>query len=432
MELVQLQEGDSRTRFFDDLNGFVEHRHLRRYQRDIYISGAFTMEDALSGQKIACDTTLLAPHKTFAWRFRFPTREFWLTSSGPNHGYAISAIVNPQSGLIVLAPGADAGIATGFGNYIMANEIARTEQNATALLAGHQNFAHFIWNEMPALLELEAYEPALLSVFTSYEPILPLAELINWPAGVPVRHMAVPDGISEHAGVLFAAGSTLVTAATQARVIRHAKAGRNVALPQHEVRRVWISLRRLYRCAVNELEVFNELIARLGQDARRYEIILDGYSLPHDLLLPGRYDVEWQREQSDLVGRGAAALINSNRSQNVAIIDLTGADLPTAIAWAATADAYICHHGTQQHKIGWLTSIPGLIHVNPHILASQPWGWTAEQAEGAAMPAYVPAALIEDCDSGNERQDNPFFRDYAFKDVGQTAKFMHDFLAEVL
>jgi len=232
---------------------------------------------------------------------------------------------------------------------------------------------------------------------------------------------------------LFAAGASLVTAAAQARVIGQCRArAADVPSRQHDVRRVWISLRRLYRCAVNELEVFQELIARLGTAARRYEIILDGYSLPHDLLAPGRYDIAWQREQSDLVGRGAATLINSNRSQNVAIIDLTGADLPTAIAWAATADAYICHHGTQQHKIGWLTPIPGLIHVNPHILASQPWGWTADQAEGAAMPAYVPAALIADCDSGNERQDNPFFRDYAFKDVGQTAQFMHDFLAEML
>jgi hypothetical protein len=387
MELIQLQEGDSRTRFFDDLNGFVAGRQLRRYQRDIYISGAFVLDDLASGQKIAGDTTLLAPHKTFAWRFRFPTREFWLTSSGPNHGYAISAIVNPQSGLIVLAPGADPEIAVGFGNFVAAHDIAEQEQKVTALLAGHQNFAHFIWNEMPALLELESYEPALLSVFTSYEPILPLSQMIRWPAGVPVRHMALPDRITPHAGILFAAGSSLVTAATQARVVGLCSArAADVAARPHDARRVWISLRRLYRCAVNELAVFQALIARLGAEACRYEIVLDGYSLPHDLLLPGRYNVEWQREQSDLVGRGAAALINSNRSQNVSIIDLTGADLPTAIAWAATADAYICHHGTQQHKIGWLTSIPGLIHVNPHILASQPWGWTADQAAGAAMP----------------------------------------------
>jgi hypothetical protein len=81
--------------------------------------------------------------------------------------------------------------------------------------------------------------------------------------------------------------------------------------------------------------------------------------------------------------------------QSVFIVDTTDLQLAEAIAFASVANFYICHHGTQQHKIGWIYDVPGVIHASPSVVKSQPAHWVQSQSEGSVLPVYVPDHLVK-------------------------------------
>lgn len=435
--ITRLEPGDAQSVLFEHLNAYTAERQLRRYQSDIWREGSFSIR-ASGNVALHCDLTLFAPVKAYAWRFCGGGRIFWLASSGPNMGYAINALIDPDTRQMALAPDADLDIALAFARYILAGALPGGATEPCYLLAGHQNFAHFIWNEMSGLLELEGQASAISGVLVSYEPIAPLTELIAFPPGIEVRQIAVSREfgapVSAHAGVLFSVGAEFVSANTQRRVAAACagRAGGQILKPAC-TKRIWLSLRTLYRTAVNELEAFQELIALLSETKAPCQILLDGYSLPSDLEFPFRYYPDYERSLSEQVRERARRLIEMTGPSGVEIIDLTGCNLPAAIAWAATADVYICHHGTQQHKIGWLNATPGMIHVNPHVLRTQPAHWMANQAHGAILPDYLPGDMVEDQETAtNTRQHDPYFRDYNFIDPKAAARAMFAFVCGVL
>ena len=437
MDILGLSQSDDdpHLALFDRLNAFTRGRQLRRYQRDIWLSGRFTIELPGNREPRQADGTLLAEVKAYAWRFPGAEGPLWLTSTGPNLGYAISAIINPKDKTIILAPEGDVEITALFARAITGIPSIAGNPSEAILLAGHENFAHFIWNELPALLELESLDAKISAVHTTFEPILPLGRLTRLPSSLTPRPSILARGwmdpVLVQPGVLFSAGSTLVTRQTQNRALERCRSETGpIPLKTAGTKRIWISLRRLYRTASNELDVFTRLLEMLGRAERKFEILLDGYSLPQDLSFSGRYNIPWQEAQNRLVTDFAAMLIAAAGHTKLTIHDLTRCNLATALAWAATADAYICHHGTQQHKIGWLNAVPGLVHVNRHILATHPGRWTAQQAEGAIPPDYMPEEMIGYTRSDNARQDMPYFQDYCFTDPQKAADIMFAFLLE--
>ncbi len=158
MDILGLSQSDDdpHLALFDRLNAFTRGRQLRRYQRDIWLSGRFTIELPGNREPRQADGTLLAEVKAYAWRFPGAEGPLWLTSTGPNLGYAISAIINPKDKTIILAPEGDVEITALFARAITGNPSIAGNPSEAILLAGHENFAHFIWNELPALLELDA------------------------------------------------------------------------------------------------------------------------------------------------------------------------------------------------------------------------------------------------------------------------------------
>jgi hypothetical protein len=62
------------------------------------------------------------------------------------------------------------------------------------------------------------------------------------------------------------------------------------------------------------------------------------------------------------------------------------------------ANVYFCHHGTVQHKIGWFTPVPGVVHCNRAMLAATPAVWVAAQSEIAVPPLYLSPDIIGDAD----------------------------------
>ena len=92
----------------------------------------------------------------------------------------------------------------------------------------------------------------------------------------------------------------------------------------------------------------------------------------------------------------AAKVTNRLVHRNSKIYQTAGRPLSEALALARTCDFYVCHHGTVQHKIGWFTCVPGVVHANTRVAQSKPALSVAAQTEGGQPPSYLPAELIED------------------------------------
>ena len=73
-----------------------------------------------------------------------------------------------------------------------------------------------------------------------------------------------------------------------------------------------------------------------------------------------------------------------------------GLSLLESIDLSALAQFYFCHHGTVQHKIGWIAGCPGVVHSNRRVLEQSPGAWVEAQAPGTPRPIYIPADYVRD------------------------------------
>ena len=89
------------------------------------------------------------------------------------------------------------------------------------------------------------------------------------------------------------------------------------------------------------------------------------------------------------------------------------------IATAALATCYFCHVGTVQHKIGWTTSVPGMIHANRRIISGKSAVWHApSRLENGVLPEAVPPRMV----TGAGKEE-----DYRILDTVGVAKTVCDF-----
>jgi hypothetical protein len=296
------------------------------------------------------------------------------------------------------------------------------------LLIGHGNYAHSLWNEYPALVEAEALVPAgNLEAVVLHEQFAPLERICRFHPALTVRKIAMREGHSFVADTVFALGANLVTDTVRARVLDAVLGPDRQAPPPSDRLVLWVSFRLMYRHAVNEADALFRIFQALQGTGQCFDIVLDGFSLPDDLHVAGRYDVGYLE---DLARRTAAlgdALVARCREAGLDRLRFEHAgscSLPDSVRAAARVDYYLSHHGTQQHKIGWLFDVPGMIHGNLQVTNSGPARWVQEMANTLNCPRYVPARFIADAESGNERQHMGYFRDYQFAAIDELAEFV--------
>jgi hypothetical protein len=72
------------------------------------------------------------------------------------------------------------------------------------------------------------------------------------------------------------------------------------------------------------------------------------------------------------------------------VLSLVGLPLLEIALYATIADAYLAHHGSIQHKIGWLGHCHGVVHANRTVL-STPLLWEpALRGPGGRYSAGLP------------------------------------------
>lgn len=77
-----------------------------------------------------------------------------------------------------------------------------------------------------------------------------------------------------------------------------------------------------------------------------------------------------------------------------------------SIAYAHTADCYLSHHGSLQHKIGWIANCPGVVHSNKTVLNTPrrfPAFWARQDT---VPPIYIDANAVDDVAGYTELQNN--------------------------
>jgi hypothetical protein len=300
------------------------------------------------------------------------------------------------------------------------------------LVSGFSNYAHLMWNELPALLDIENWASTKVDdIAVIFEPFGPFETTVHWPGTTRIHKTSdaeVGGDARFQDALLFTPGSTVVTMETRLRLRQVCRSYKRVWEKEDRgAFTVWISLRRMYRCATNLLALLAAVIRRLEDAELAVDIVLDGFSLPYDLAVEPRYATEYLEGHQKMVETQARDFISEITPicRHVRILDTTDASLPAAITFASQADFYICHHGTQQHKIGWLHDVPGLIHGNLAVTARSPRGsWAQEQCDSPIQPEYIPAEFIGDAVTDNERQDMPEFRDYEFIAIERCADFV--------
>jgi hypothetical protein len=97
------------------------------------------------------------------------------------------------------------------------------------------------------------------------------------------------------------------------------------------------------------------------------------------------------------------------------------------MAAARHADFYICHSGTQQHKIGWLYDVPGIIHTNAYFSNNYSTWWVAQMAMSPIIPAMISHDIVKEY-NGVEIHDDITRRDYVFTDIN---KFCCEVISEM-
>jgi hypothetical protein len=425
---------------FVALNRYVNSQRLLQYQLNIFETGRFDVLDITSDDIVSCSGTFQPEFKRFAYRFAGRSGVFWLIAAEISQAYEIDAVFLEQERTVYLRKSDDPSIepiVAALVRYLDSNNVELPPTPASArLVVGHPNFAHFIWNEMPALLDLEEREDGQVPhIAVTYEPILPFEKLIRWNSASIRVKTQVSEVLRQPAGyepsVLFSLGSRLVTKKVKQRIVEECTwyAHQSGVMPTTRDRIVlWVSLRLLYRHPVNQLAAFIELFRQLSLLNQKFAIILDGYSLPHDLDFLGRYNADLERSHSSELSKLVQDLkdeISNFGTDQVTVIDGTQADLPTSIFLASHADFYVCHHGTQQHKIGWIYRAPGVIHANRHILETRPTNWTRNQTEDPGAVYFTPDHLISEFDNvKNKRRHVPYFADYEFTDPVAFADFV--------
>lgn len=418
------------------LNAYVHDQTVRQFQHDILSTGEFQLVSPWTGRALECVEARLIAYVNDPYHFKLPLyayrfqdrTDIWVMSFQIGLGFPLCALYIhgvylaytqarpplPAAYAILkrLAPEFDAVAETTLEETVLAEPLA---------ILGHPNFAHHMWNELPALNRLRSNTP--FSIQTLFAPLGPLTGL---PEPGPFRALRCtrkpyfsPIG-GEHLDQQTAQGLTAhFPAPTKER-------------PQGNARLIWIAHRDDGRSCEN----FLEMLKAFDQRVRRVctpRYIFDSFSAPEDLQQawydPVRTAFETRQAQSDVIFQAMTEAVGGREAVHATTSGLT---LTQALALAQDADFYISPVGSIQHKVAWLQSIPGLVH-GPH--SSMNWhvaNWHGQKSQIAVAPCVLPAELVQDTQASAHHPNAARNMNYRITDPDRAARVAVDHLCDTL
>ena len=431
-----------------DLQSAPKEKYGRWYQRSLLRRKFFEIISPRTGDRICSGDSLIVDATIF---YRFPSDPDLLLASPYDkmgEGYPIAGIVCLTSRLICRLGDLTRGVPPERVENV--ESLIRDPQWRTVrqalevrIITGDWNFAHHAWNQLGVLEKFgQTANPDLsITIEPLLQPLGPLIELLPELAAWPI----IPKGwiaLTENKPGLvhvFPGGSvvskTIRDRVQKVAIKRASEPWRKFAerLVKRHTPVVWISIRTVNRTAVNQQEALTCLCKRLFALYPRCAIILDGFSIPDDFssnALYGDREIQKQTVARDMEEASAiAAAVNASGrpAQAQDLVMAVGLNVLESILLAHAADFYVCHHGTVQHKIGWLAAKPGVVHTNPRALRLNPAQWVSGKMEEPPEIFYIPEVLVRDqgAKSTETEQDRSrFFDNYEFVNVDRFSDFV--------
>jgi hypothetical protein len=271
-----------------------------------------------------------------------------------------------------------------------------------------RHFAHNLWNELSAVEALLGALPDQKISF--WETVAPFGRLEDlFPQLSKPSVIRKPCSAEQlHLEMLKAAPFVVpgvrrwIPASLAARVQAHARrsypaAARDAAAFRAEAAAVlWITIRTDMRTWIGQVDGFANLIQALADEIPSLSIIFDGFSVPEDSKSFGADHIRDERQ--------TVTEIVSRLPKQLPIKNIVGVSLCEAIVWSGAADYYVAHHGTPQHKIGWIANLPGVVHAGENLRSQIDKHAAFTAREGSHQPTYRFGRVVRD-DTRDARRD---------------------------
>ena len=324
-----------------------------------------------------------------------------------------------------------------YGDAVVRRAGTPEERSVVLLLSNTENFAHHLWNFFPGFerivdhglaghvdeirhggSEFFGTPAALFPEFATARFVREERETLRDPYPFSTRHLILQPG------------GYFIRKALVQRVVERMQSLPSGGLPEpppvgdRPFPVVWIGLRVGSRSWVNQERAVPRLIDEVLARHPEALFLLDGYSYPvgHDLISD-----KWRPTISQL--HGLASEVRANSQHPDRIIDMVGNTLRESVLWAAATDVYLAPNGTTQHKVGWLTTGPGVCYGPPSLADSPPDRRPgAFEAEGRPIPISVIGPTVSEGRRRGRNDSRPHF-DNVRLDFDEVLTVMLDLIA---
>lgn len=251
------------------------------------------------------------------------------------------------------------------------------------------NFAHFLWNILPAI-ENAISAPKEIEIYIGSDPFNlrlkhPYADIL-----IPVEQRRLRKCWSPH--LLFMGGSSFFPDRVRRKLLSSIINER-----EPEDLKIYISVRPdiAHRYLINQVDFLCSLVSAFHEKYPDMEFVLDGFSMPEDIERP-TYNDFFRSLYSKMIEKSRLAIreiADALPDSGIKINDITGLNLSSALETISSCSYYVCHAGTQQHKIAWLFPRNGFVHGVTTDSAAK---WHAEHSECALVPSTFDSRIVDE------------------------------------
>jgi hypothetical protein len=340
----------------------------------------------------------------------FPEDELVIRYEGHRYGFNKSHIIILKASMV--------NFYQGFLDYF-----SQANPKKIAVLIGHPNFAHHLWNELSALYRLKQKRilKKIDRIFVIRETLGAIVDIFPELAKAKIQQLNDTLSLNEET-LSFLENVQPIEPWIISEMLKNNYCFINLAdnfIPHGLTRRIygvakqeanpqtldtirrakkqyfpllWISIRTQDRTWIQQTEGLTNIINALSQKFPNLGIVFDGFSPPADCHnLTANQLLAIDREKAVVKD------IVANVSSNVSTFDIIGNSIFEANLWAHAVDLYLCHFGTLQHKIAWLARQPGIVHANSRISANANSQFRSYGVrEFGIPPKFIDSSQIKD------------------------------------
>ena len=400
------------------------------FQREALAARALEARCPLTGQRLRSDRSFIAEQNQPIFYFFRAQQPFFIAVGREGRGYIKLYLYFPawRTAILLADPtrwhGRDE--IDQLRAHLIAEQrhvgryLARTDPARVCALVDNRQFAHYIWNVLSGIEWLinEGHLAHIDKLVIAAEPIGRLESIFPEIKNVLIERAHFPSVID--AGLngnwfLLRPGGICVSDNLIERVHRCAELNtpRRLRMEIARIKKdrwpiVCVTLRMGNRTWVSQVQGIIAIGLALAKDSPRAAMIIDGFSRLHGPSSPP------SREHEQLIAGELAAVetIRQAIGHLLPIYTSIGQPIDHSFSYTRIIDCYLAHHGSLQHKVGWLSGTPGVVHSNSLVLSTPDlWEPALKVRPDAPRPIYLNASDVRDVPGARRVSKNRWLDD---------------------